>query len=142
MRTLDNQQQLFETWQHFSFITNRSEPLELVEAEHRAHAVVELVIRDLKDQALEHFPSGRFNANSRLDGDRLPGAQPAPLDRAARPARADATEGPNLPAPAARPTRPADPRARRWTLHLPARWPWQHDFDQASARIRALPAPG
>ena len=28
------------------------------------HAVVELVIRDLKDQALAHFPSGQFNANA------------------------------------------------------------------------------
>jgi hypothetical protein len=38
--------------------------LEVVEAEHRQHAVVELTIRDLKDQALAHFPSGQFNANS------------------------------------------------------------------------------
>jgi len=35
-----------------------------VEAEHRQHAVVELAIRDLKDQALADFPSGRFNANA------------------------------------------------------------------------------
>jgi hypothetical protein len=28
---------------------------------------------------------------------------------------------------------------RQWTLHLPARWPWQHDFTSALARIRALP---
>ena len=31
--------------------------------------------------------------------------------------------------------------ARRWTLHLPARWPWQHDFTRALARIRALAPP-
>jgi hypothetical protein len=36
----------------------------LVEAEHRAHAVVEQVIADLKDQALAHFTSGHFNANA------------------------------------------------------------------------------
>jgi hypothetical protein len=30
--------------------------------------------------------------------------------------------------------------ARQWTLHLPARWPWQHDFIRALARIRDLPA--
>ena len=30
--------------------------------------------------------------------------------------------------------------ARQWTLHLPARWPWQHDFIRALARIRAVPA--
>jgi hypothetical protein len=64
VRTLDAQQQLVATWQHFAFITNRSEPLELVEREHREHATVELVIGDLKDQALAHFPSGRFNANA------------------------------------------------------------------------------
>ena len=32
--------------------------------------------------------------------------------------------------------------ARQWTLHLPARWPWQDDWMAALARIRALPAPG
>jgi len=31
--------------------------------------------------------------------------------------------------------------ARRWTLHLPARWPWQNDFNAALKRLRALPAP-
>ena len=30
--------------------------------------------------------------------------------------------------------------ARRQTLHLPARWPWQTDFIEALTRIRALPA--
>ena len=30
----------------------------------RQHAVVELTIRDLKDQALAHFPSAHFAANS------------------------------------------------------------------------------
>ena len=30
--------------------------------------------------------------------------------------------------------------ARQWTLHLPARWPWQHDFIRALNRIRALTA--
>jgi hypothetical protein len=30
--------------------------------------------------------------------------------------------------------------ACQWTLHLPARWPWQADFIRALARIRALPA--
>src|SRR6266516_1356271 len=48
VRTLDAQQQLFATWQHFAFITNRTEPLALVEREQREHATVELVIRDLK----------------------------------------------------------------------------------------------
>jgi hypothetical protein len=36
----------------------------VVEAEHRQHAVVALTIRDLKDQAVAHFPSGQFAAHS------------------------------------------------------------------------------
>ena len=32
--------------------------------------------------------------------------------------------------------------ARRFTLHLPQRWPWETQFDRALARFRALPLPG
>jgi hypothetical protein len=31
--------------------------------------------------------------------------------------------------------------ARRWTLHLPSRWSCQHVFEDALARLRAIPAP-
>src|SRR3954452_14718477 len=55
---------LFAYWQHFAFVTNRTDDMHLVDAEHRQHAVIELVIRDLKAQALAHFPSGHFSANS------------------------------------------------------------------------------
>ena len=139
-RLVGPQAELWPDWRYFAFITNRTEPLEVVEAEHRQHAVVELAIRDLKDQALAHFPSGKFNANAAwtviaclahnllrwttLIG--LPGA----TIRAARTVRR------RLPALPGRLTR----SARQWTLHLPARWPWQHDFIRALARIRALPA--
>jgi Transposase DDE domain. len=63
-RLIGPQAELWPDWRYFPFITNRTDPLEVVEAEHRQHAVVELTIRDLKDQALAHFPSGQFNANS------------------------------------------------------------------------------
>jgi hypothetical protein len=142
VRTLDAQQQLFATWQHFAFITNRDEPLELVERQHREHATIELVIRDLKDQALRHFPSGRFNANAAwtviaclahnlLRWAELLG-QPEQRPRRAKTIRR------RLLALPGRLTR----SARRWTLHLPARWPWQSDYLAALARIRALPAAG
>jgi hypothetical protein len=142
VRTLDEQQQLFATWQHFAFITNRSEPLELVEREQRAHAVVELVIRDLKEQALAHFPSGRFNANAAwtviacLAHNLLRWTELLGLPDE-RPRRARTLRRRLLALPG-RLTR----SARRWTLHLPARWPWQADFLAALACIRALPAPG
>ncbi len=31
--------------------------------------------------------------------------------------------------------------ARRWTLHLPAGWPWAHSFAMALARLRCIPHP-
>ena len=140
-RLIGAQAELWPDWRHFPFLTNRTEPLQVVEAEHRQHAVVELTIRDLKDQALAHFPSGQFAANSAwtvisclahnlarwtsLIG--LPGH----TIRAARTLRRRLLQIPG------RLTR----TARQWTLHLPARWPWQHDFTRALARIRALPAP-
>ena len=62
--TLDRQGELLPAWELFPFATNRADALAIVEAEHRQHAVVELAIRDLKDQALAHFPSGKFTANA------------------------------------------------------------------------------
>jgi len=40
-RLLGAQAQLWPDWRHFAFITNRTEALEVVEVEHRDHAVVE-----------------------------------------------------------------------------------------------------
>jgi hypothetical protein len=138
VRTLDRQGELLPTWELFPFVTNRSDALVTVEAEHRQHAVVELCIRDLKDQALAHFPSGKFFANAAwtviacLTHNLLRWTSvlglPAHTIRAARTLRR------RLLALPGRLTR----SARRWTLHLPARWPWQHAFAEALARIRAL----
>jgi hypothetical protein len=140
VRTLNPQGELLPSWELFPFMTNRSEPLAVVEAEHRQHAVVELAIRDLKDQALAHFPSGQFTANAAwtviaalahnlLRWSTLIGL-PASTVRTARTLRRRLLALPGR----------LTTSARRWTLHLPARWPWQHDFIRALNRIRALPA--
>jgi hypothetical protein len=137
-RLLGAQAELWPDWRHFAFLTNRDEDIALVEAEHRDHAVVEQVIADLKDQALAHFPSGQFYANGAwtvlaalahnlLRWTELLGL-PGTVVRAARTVRR------RLLALPGRLTR----HARGWTLHLPARWPWQGDFEAALARIRAL----
>ena len=63
-RLLGAQAELWPDWRHHAFLTNRTDAIELVESEHRQHAVVELAIRELKDQALAHFPSGKFLANA------------------------------------------------------------------------------
>jgi Transposase DDE domain group 1 len=139
-RLLGPQAQLWPDWRHFCFITNRTEDIALVEAEHRDHAVVEQVIADLKDQALAHFPSGEFNANGAwtvlgalahnlIRWTQLIGL-PDTTIRAARTLRRRWLQI------AGRLTR----HGRAWTLHLPARWPWHGDYIRALARIRALPS--
>lgn len=140
VRVLGLQDELFPTWAHFPFLTNRTEPIALVEVEHRQHAVVELVMRDLKDQALAHFPSGHYPANAAwtvigalahnlLRWTAILGT-PDDVIRAAHTIRRRLLTLPG------RLTR----HAGRWTLHLPARWPWQDDFTSALTRLRALPA--
>jgi hypothetical protein len=136
----EGQEELFAYWRHFAFLTNRTEDMHTVDAGHRQHAEVELAIRDLKDQALAHFPSGSFAANaawtviaclahnlSRWAG------QLGLEDETWRTSR---TIRRRLIALPGRLTR----TARRWTLHLPARWPWRDAFVEALARIRVLPA--
>jgi hypothetical protein len=56
-RLVGPQAGLFPDWRYLPFITNRTGALGVVEAEHRQRAVVELTIRDLKDQALARFRS-------------------------------------------------------------------------------------
>jgi hypothetical protein len=121
-------------------LTNRIEPLALVEAEHRQHAVIELAIRDLKDQALAHFPSGRFLANAAwtviaaLAHNLLPWTTLIGL--------------PDTTVPAAGTLRrqlltiPGQLAAtgRRLTLRMPAGWPWHPQFLAALARLRAVPS--
>lgn len=49
---------------YHAILTDRTEPMLELEADHRAHAVVELAIRDLKAGGLAHVPSGIFTANA------------------------------------------------------------------------------
>jgi hypothetical protein len=140
-RLVGEQAALFPDWRHFAFLTNRTDPLETVEAEHRQHAVVELAIRDLRDQALAHFPSGRFYANAAwtviaalahnlLRWTHLI-ALPDQTIRTARTLRRRLLTFPG------RLTR----HGRQTRLRMPARWPWATDFLAALTRLRALPPP-
>jgi hypothetical protein len=139
-RLLGAQAELWPDWRHFAFLTNRTDDIALVEAEHRDHAVVEQVIADLKDQALAHFPSGHYAANAAwtvlaaLAHNLLRWTQqlglPDTTVRAARTLRRRLLAIPGR----------LTSHARGWTLHLPARWPWHGDYTRALDRIRALPA--
>jgi hypothetical protein len=138
-RLVGAQADLFPNWRHHAFMTNRTLPCLIADADHRDHATVELVIRDVKDQALAHFPSGTFAANmawtviaalahNLARWTTLIGL-PTTTVQTARTRRRQLLQIPG------RLTR----TARRWTLRLPARWPWQTDFHTVLDAIRALP---
>ena len=139
--TPGSQLALFARYSYHGFVTDRDgETLEL-EADHRRHAEVENAIRDLKyGVGLNHMPSGRFAAN---------GAWLAVQVMAHNLARWTARIGlgeqivttktlrRRFFSLAGRLTR----SARRLTLHLPRRWPWEEQFSRALARLRAIPFP-
>ena len=139
-RLVGAQAELWPDWRYHCFLTNRTVPTLVADIDHRDHATIELVIRDLKDQALCHFPSGRFHANSAWTviaavahnlarWTTLIGLPTAPVQTAHSRRR-------HLLAIPGRLTR----TSRQWTLRLPARWPWKTDFTTVLDAIRALPA--
>ena len=139
--TPGSQLALFATYSYHGFITDRyGETLEL-EADHRRHAEIENAIRDLKyGVGLNHLPSGRFAANAAWLA-----VQVMAHNLARWTARLSLGEQivttktlrRRFFALAGRLTR----SARRLTLHLPRRWPWEEQFSRALARLRAIPLP-
>ena len=139
-RLVGAQAELWPDWRYHCFVTNRNVPILTADEDHRDHATIELTIRDLKDQALAHFPSGRYTANSAWTviaalahnlarWATLIGLPSAPVQTAH-------TRRRQLLAIPGRLTR----TSRQWTLRLPARWPWKTDFTTVLDAIRALPA--
>jgi hypothetical protein len=144
VRNLDDQQQLFPTWRYHAFITDRVGRAVELDADHRRHAVVELAIRDAKQgSGLNHHPSGKFFANAAwlilvcLAYNLLRWTATLGLGTRDELVVAKTLRRTLLALPG-RLTR----SARRFTLHLPARWPWAHTFTMALARLRCLPDPG
>ena len=63
-RPIGAQGELWPNWRYHSPVTDRDDlDTKAADAHHRAHATVELAIRDLKDNGLSRCPSGRFFAN-------------------------------------------------------------------------------
>ena len=112
-----------------------------LEADHRRHAEIENAIRDLKyGVGLNHLPSGRFAANAAwlavqaMAHNLARWAARIGLGEQLVTAKTLRRRFFSL---AGRLTRPA----RRLTLHLPRRWPWEAQFSRALARLRAIPLP-
>jgi Transposase DDE domain group 1 len=131
---------LLATYDYHPFITDRDGDTIELEADHRRHAVVEDPIRELKyGVGLNHLPSGRFAANA---------AWLALNVLAYNVARWVESIGLGQPSPPmtlktmrtrifALPGR-LTTSARQLTLHLPAGWPWQQEFETILTRLRAV----
>ncbi|MGH9124119.1 MAG: transposase, partial [Acidimicrobiales bacterium] len=139
--TPGSQLALLATYDHHAFITNRHGDTLSLEADHRRHAEIELVIRDLKEgSGWAHMPSGSFGANSAWMGlgaiahnlarwtNRIGQLSDTIITTAVLRRRYLAIPG-HL-------TR----SARHNTLHLAENWPWREKYLTALERIRAIPA--
>ena len=140
--TPGSQLALFASYSYHGFITDRDGDTLELEADHRRHAEVENAIRDLKyGVGLNHLPSGRFAANAAW----LAVQVMAHNNLARWTARIGLGERTvttktlrrRVLALARRLTR----SARRLTLHLPDRWPWEEQFSRVLARLRAIRLP-
>jgi Transposase DDE domain group 1 len=139
--TPGSQLALFCDWDYHAFVTDREGDTLRLEADHRRHAEVENVIRDLKyGVGLNHLPSGRFAANAAWLTlnvlahnlarwtSRIGLGEPLTTTKTVR------TRYLDLPGRLTR-------SARRWHLHLPTRWPWAREFLLALDRLRCVPLP-
>jgi DDE family transposase len=141
-RLIGRQATLWPQWRHFAFVTDlEGHPVD-VDAFHREHARVELVIRDLKEGAgLEHVPSGHFFANAAwllcaaLAHDltrwtaMLGEITPEEHFTVARTVRTRFFSVPGR----------LVSRSGTPTLRTPAHWPWAEPFLRALTALRGLP---
>jgi hypothetical protein len=132
---------LFDTYRYRAvFVTGTFELLQ-AEAHHRGHAIVEQVLADAGASALAQLPSGSLNVNVTWA---LLWAIAHNLTRAAgvltggshaRATTATLRAHPiNIPGRLARP-------ARRLTIHLPERWPWQIAVTGLHTAVTAIARP-
>ena len=137
--TPGSQLALFATYGYHAFLTDREGDTLTLEADHRRHAEIENVIRDLKyGVGLNHLPSGKFGANAawlalQVMAHNL-GLWVNRLGLRGAPVRMKTLRYRYLSLPG-RLTR----GRRRFFLALPAAWPWRAEFMAALTRLRSLP---
>ncbi|HEY5049272.1 MAG TPA: transposase, partial [Acidothermaceae bacterium] len=123
------QGEVFPAWRHHAVFTDTPLPMLDAEGDHRRHAIIEQVIADLKNGPLAHLPSGKFAANSAwlvlaaiaFNLTRAAGCLASKFHARATTATIR-TQLISVPARVAR-------SARRLTLRLPQRWPWQDAWE-------------
>ena len=136
--TPGSQLALLVDYAYHALVTDRLGETVAIEADHRRHAVVEDAIRDLKyGVGMNHMPSGKFGANA---------AWLALNVMAHNLARWSSRVGLGESLIATDTLRRRYLRApgritlsaRKFTLHMPKRWPWAERFDSALANLRAI----
>jgi hypothetical protein len=139
--TPGSQLALFCDYDYHGFVTDRDGDTLWLEADHRRHAEVENVIRDLKHGVgLNHLPSGRFAANAAwltlniLAHNLARWTSRLGLGETLITTKTLRTRYLDLPGRLTR-------SARRLHLHLPTRWPWAREFLGALDRLRCVPFP-
>jgi len=134
------QGELFPAWRHHAIFTDSPLPMLDAEGDHRRHAIIEQVIADLKNGPLAHLPSGKFTANSAwlvlaaiaFNLTRAAGCLASKFHARATTATIR-TQLISVPARVAR-------SARRLTLRLPERWPWQNAWETLFTAATGPPA--
>ena len=139
--TPGSQLALFANYSYHACITNREGDTLELEADHRRHAEIENAIRDLKyGVGLNHLPSGRFAANAawlavQVIAHNL-GRWTARIALAEH-AATTKTLRRRFFSLAGRIAR----SARRLTLHLPGRWPWENPVHRCPGAITRTATP-
>jgi Transposase DDE domain group 1 len=141
--TPGSQLALFATYDYHAFITDGEGDMIELEADHRRHAIVEDVIRDLKyGVGLNHLPSGRFCANAAwmtmnvIAHNLGRWVNQIGLGAAAVPITTKTIRNRLLSVPGRLTT-----SGGRSTLHLPQGWPWEGTFTTMLANLRSVPRP-
>jgi len=129
---------LFTDFAYHPFITDRTGDMLALETDHRAHAEIENAIRDLKyGVGLNHMPSGRFGANAAWLAINV-----IAHNLARWTTRIGAGDGIVTTDTLRRRYFSIPGRlthsARRFTLHLPTRWPWAARFNATLTNLRAV----
>jgi hypothetical protein len=131
---------LFATYAYHAFLTDREGDTLALEADHRRHAEIENVIRDLKyGVGLNHLPSGTFGANAawlalQVMAHNLGRWVTKMVGGGRLTTKTLRRRFLSLPGRITR-------SARRQHLALPAHWPWREAFTQVLFLLRALPPP-
>jgi hypothetical protein len=144
VRALNPQQQgeeLFPVWRYHAFVTNSTLPTVDADRTHRAHAIVEQVIAELKDGPMAHAPSALFTANAAwlahaVTAFNLTRAAGVIASRRHAVARCATLRRRLIAVPGRIAT-----SARRVTLHLPAAWPWAASINNLFDATAGPPRP-